>query len=133
MFATPSSSSTKPEFFVPDLSFLKSSRILRRADFRRVYDGGLRFTSPLFAAFCLENTDPDRPPGPRIGFTVPRAIGKAVVRNRIRRRVREAVRLALAAAGPRWDIVINPRRSAAAAPFEAIQAEIGKLIRRCGT
>ena len=98
-----------------------------------MYDGGSRFTGPLFIAFCLENTGPDRAPGPRVGFTVPRAIGKSVVRNRIRRRVREAVRLALSAAGPNWDIVINPRRSAASAPFEAIQAEIERLMRRCGT
>ena len=56
-----------------------------------------------------------------------------MVRNRIRRRIREAVRLAYAGTGPRWDIVINPRRKAATAPFEAIQAEVERLVRRCGT
>jgi ribonuclease P protein component len=56
-----------------------------------------------------------------------------VVRNRIRRRIREAVRLARAGAGPRWDVVINPRRTAANAPFEEIQAEVERLVRRCGT
>ena len=93
----------------------------------------MRFSGSLFSAFCLENEDPKRPPGARFGFTVPRAIGRAVVRNRIRRRIREAVRLARAGAGPRWDIVINPRRIAANAPFEAIQAEVERLVRRCGT
>lgn len=131
MSATPSASSTRPEPSVPDFSLPKSSRILRRADFRRVYDEGARFSGPLFAAFYLRNTHPDRPPGPRVGFTVPRAIGKAVFRNRVRRRVREAVRLQLANAGPLWDIIINPRRPAADAPFEAVQAEIRKLIQRC--
>jgi ribonuclease P protein component len=62
---------------------------LRSKDFRKVYDEGSRIANPLFAAFCLRESLPD---GPRIGFTVPRALGKAVVRNRIRRRVREAVR-----------------------------------------
>ena len=130
-FATRSPSNTKPESFVPDFGFPKSSRILRRGDFRRAYDGGLRFSGPLFTAFCYQNDDPVRPNGPRVGFTVPRALGKSVIRNRIRRRVRECVRTALSGAGPRWDIVINPRRSVLAAPLEAIQAEVARLIRRC--
>ena len=132
-FATRSWLSTRPESFVTGFPFPKSSRILRRSDFRRVYDEGSRFSGPLFSAFYLRNDDPGRPPGARVGFTVPRAIGKAVKRNRIRRRVREAVRAVLPVAGPRWDIVINPRRSAADAPFEAIRAEIRKLVERCGT
>ena len=129
--ATPSPSNTNPESFVPGFGFPKSSRILRRADFRRAYDGGIRFSGPLFTAFCLQNDDPSRSDGPRVGFTVPRALGKAVTRNRIRRRVRECVRVALAGAGPRWDIVINPRRSVLAAPLEQIQSEVARLIRRC--
>ena len=56
-----------------------------------------------------------------------------MVRNRIRRRIREAVRLARAGASPQWDIVINPRRVAVNASFEAIQAEVERLVRRCGT
>jgi ribonuclease P protein component len=114
-------------------TFPKTNRILRRSDFRRVYDGGIRFSGPLFMAFCLRSEDPARLPGARVGFTVPRALGKAVIRNRIRRRVREAVRLALSAAGPQWDIVINPRRSVLDAPFEAIQSEVARLFRRCGS
>ena len=31
-------------------------------------------------------------PGPRVGFTVTKKVGNAVVRNRIRRRLREALR-----------------------------------------
>ena len=54
-----------------------------------VYDLGTRIAGPLFAAFCLCRPEFD---GPKIGFTVPRALGNAVVRNRLRRRFREAVR-----------------------------------------
>src|SRR6185295_7884657 len=90
--------------------FPKSVRILRSKDFRRVYDHGARYSGPFFAAFYARRLEAEtnrgesdvRPPGatrpsggPRIGFTVPRALGGAVVRNRIKRRVREAVRLRL--------------------------------------
>jgi ribonuclease P protein component len=101
---------------------------LRSADFRRVYDSGWKFTGPLLAAFCVREPDAG---GPRIGFTVPRALGKAVVRNRIKRRVREAVRLRLDQLNPQWSIVINPRRKALEAPFQELEREVERLFRRC--
>jgi ribonuclease P protein component len=72
-----------------------------------------------------------QPEGPKIGFTLPRAIGKAVVRNRIRRRLREAVRHQLDRLNPQWSIVINPRRKAFEAPFPELQREVEKLFLRC--
>ncbi len=72
-----------------------------------------------------------RPDGPRIGFTVPRALGNAVVRNRIKRRVREAVRFHLDWLKPQWSIVINPRRKAYEAPLPDLQREIERLFLRC--
>lgn len=111
--------------------FPKSSRILKNRDFRRVYDEGVRFTTRLFAAFYLDTADSARTTGARVGFTVPRALGKAVKRNRIRRRMREAVRLELPALGPQWDIVINPRRAVLDAPFDEMRSEVRKLVHRC--
>src|SRR5947209_18105334 len=80
--------------------FPKSVRILRSKDFRRVYEHGTRYSGPYFAAFYARQVDSGpkgaevqvRVGGPRIGFTLPRALGGSVVRNRIKRRVREAVR-----------------------------------------
>ena len=93
-----------------------------------MYDQGTRHSSPLFAAFCVREAQPD---GPRIGFTVPRAVGKAVVRNRIRRRIREVVRCQLDRLNPQWSIVINPRRKAFDAPLVELQREVARLFLRC--
>ena len=62
---------------------------------------------------------------------MPRALGKAVVRNRIRRRVREAVRLGLDRLSPQWSIVINPRRKALDAPVAELRREVERLFLRC--
>jgi len=117
-----------PRGSVSITGFPKRVRLLRSKDFRRVYDEGSRFSSPLFAAFCVREPQPD---GPRIGFTVPRAIGKAVVRNRIKRRFREAVRCYLDRLNPQCSIVINPRLKALDAPVTELEREVERLFLRC--
>jgi ribonuclease P protein component len=103
--------------------------LLRSRDYRKVYDGGSRYSCSLFTAFYLANAEPI---GPRIGFTTPRALGRAVRRNRMKRRVREAMRLELPNLAPRWDIVINPRKPLLEAEFPEIQKEVRRLVTRCG-
>ena len=114
------------------LSFPRSSRILRSAEFRTVYDQGTRFSTPLFAVFCLAHSGDGRDSA-RLGLTVPRAVGKSVVRNRIKRRLREAFRLHRAEIAPRWDIVLNPRRAAFTASSEDIERAFRKVIEKCGS
>lgn len=103
--------------------------MLRRADFTRAYRAGARTITPYFVAFCLLREDGE---GPRVGLTAPRALGKAVVRNRIKRRLREAVRLNLWRLGPRWDVVINAREAAAEAPFVELLQAVERLFAQCG-
>jgi ribonuclease P protein component len=85
--------------------------------------------SPYFKAFCLKHSGNQ---SAKIGLTVPRAFGKAVLRNRVKRRFREAVRLNLAKLGEDWMIVINPRRSALNAPLPELCREVERLFARCG-
>ena len=110
------------------LSLPKRVRILRSADFRRVYQEGFRVTGPYFSAFCLAGNEKD---GPRVGFTTPRAVGKAVVRNRIRRRMRESVRRHLDQLGPEFSVVFNPRKSVLTAVFTDLEREVERLFSRC--
>ncbi len=114
---------------MPELSFPKAVRILRRSDFRKVYDEGSRFSSPYFAAFCLKSAEPT--PHPKVGFTVTKALGKAVVRNRMKRRMREAVRLNLSALPPSWMVVMNGRKGLLDADFSAIRREVMRLFAQC--
>jgi ribonuclease P protein component len=141
--ATNSRLATREPFATPTPSngFPKTARILRAADFRKAYNQGTRFTSRYFAAFCLrvERSSPNasKPQdaecdGPRLGFTVPRAFGKAVLRNRVKRRLREALRVHLMEVAPEWDIVINPRRPALVAPIQELRREVDRLVAQCG-
>jgi len=86
-------------------------------------------TSRYFAAFCLPV--PGEPVPARFGFTTPRALGKAVKRNRIKRRMREAVRAQLEVLPANFAIVFNPRRTVLEAPFEDLCREVGRIFARC--
>lgn len=121
-----------------DHRFPKYSRLLKSVDFRKVYDNGSRFSCPYFVAFLYrhplvigDSPQSGRTSGPRIGFTIPRAVGKAVVRNRIRRRIREQFRVRMERIDPALDIVLNPRRAAAEAPLAELTRQIERLLERC--
>lgn len=91
-------------------------------------------TCAYFAAFCRKRVPTEIPVGvcePRFGFTTPKALGKAVVRNRIKRRMREAVRLGKYQLNPEWEIVFNPRRSVLEAQFPNLIVEVERLFRKC--
>jgi ribonuclease P protein component len=106
--------------------FPKSHRLLKHADFDRVYKQGRRHFAQHMTVFYLARaTDDD---GLRVGFTVSKALGGAVQRNRMKRRLREAVRLNGVQRNLAADIVINPKRSLLAAEFPELQSEVAKAF-----
>ena len=111
--------------------FPKSARLLKHADFQHVYEQGRRQFSANMTFFYLPRTD-GAAQAPRVGFTVSRALGGAVTRNRIRRRVREAVRRHLATLTPAVDVVINPKKSAMRADFTALEREVASAFAAIG-
>ena len=71
-----------------------------------------------------ESGKPDDRTGLRVGFTVGRALGGAVQRNRMKRRLREAVRLTRPRPGPSADVVINPKKAVLSAGFDVLLNEL---------
>ena len=106
--------------------FSKEERLRKRREFLGVYERGDKIQSTYFVLYMLENGRPHH----RLGITVSRKIGRAVVRNRIKRRLREIFRTNKQAIFPHCDLVVNAKRSAARARNQQIQEDILKGILR---
>jgi ribonuclease P protein component len=105
--------------------FPRSQRLLRHADFERVYKQGRRHFGPHMTVFYLHRAQLG---GLRVGFTVGRVLGGAVERNRIKRRLREAVRQRTTKPQCAVDVVINPKKSLLKMNFESLRAEVGQAF-----
>ena len=114
-------------------AFPRSGRLLRHADFERVYKQGRRHFSASMTVFYLPRQEPvvakaAAVSGLRVGFTVGRALGGAVQRNRMKRRLREAVRLTRPSPAPSADVVINPKKVLLTNDFEAVVNEVRRAF-----
>jgi len=107
------------------MRFPRGARLLRHADFERVYKQGRRHFSAHMTVFYLRRSEGA---GLRVGFTVSKMLGGAVQRNRMKRRLREAVRLEAAWNSAAVDVVINPKKSVATADFAALRTEISRAF-----
>ena len=78
--------------------------------------------------------DPDAEPGPvQVGFTVSKAVGNAVTRNRVKRRLRHLTRehlLALEGLPGRAALVVRALPAAAEASYAALGVDLGRTLER---
>ena len=114
------------------LAFGRESRLLKHADFQRVYEQGRRQFSANMTFFYLLSGG-SSPFRAHVGFTVGRVMGPAVVRNRIRRRMRDAVRHTLPVLDRELalrqlsaEVVINPKKGALKTEMEKLRGEVAK-------
>jgi ribonuclease P protein component len=105
-------------------------RLTRRAEFLRAAAKGRKAPMPGLVLQALPRDDP----GPaRLGFTVTKKVGNAVIRNRTRRRLKEAARLVLAdqsVAGV--DLVLIGRDATAKRDFVALRDDIRRALTKAG-
>jgi ribonuclease P protein component len=95
--------------------------------FRRLYatPGQANACLVLYARRNRTNTN-------RIGITVGKKLGHAVVRNRARRRIREVYRLHESKFQPGWDIVVVARSRCVSADFEMLTNAFLSLAQKAG-
>jgi ribonuclease P protein component len=102
--------------------FGAADRLRKTGEFLKLQRHGARHQSGHFVLYGLGGEKDERS---RLGITVSRRVGDAVVRNRLKRRVRECYRLKLRAMLPAGvAIVVIARKGAGELQWLAIDAEL---------
>ena len=71
------------------MDFNRTQGLKKDSDFRKVYKHGKSFASRYLVMYILNNKSENS----RIGISVSKKVGKAIIRNKVRRRIKEAYRL----------------------------------------
>jgi ribonuclease P protein component len=114
---------------------LTGVRLSKHADYQRAYAASRKRQSASMSWFLA----PQQPqanqdlPGPRVGLTAGKVVGKAHERNRIKRRMREALRRHTGLLPKGCDLILHPRRSVLTIDFAKLEAEIVRILQQART
>jgi ribonuclease P protein component len=110
--------------------FTRKERLTRRPDFLDVQERGRRLSGSSYLLLALPRRAHSSSRRSRLGITVSKKVGKAVVRNLVKRWVRESYRRMSALVPDGLDLVVVARPSAPACGYQATAAELHGLLRR---
>ena len=106
--------------------FGAADRLHRRTEFLRIQRQGARFQADHFVIYAARLPESE---AVRLGITVSRRLGKAVIRNQVKRRIRECFRLSLRQKLPAGTaIVIIGRARAGTLEMKSVMGELDRAI-----
>jgi ribonuclease P protein component len=111
-----------------DCSFPKSRRLAKQAHFDQVFAGKRFVADHCLVISYREHPETENQPT-RLGLSVGRKVGNAVVRNRWKRRIREAFRQLQPELSEGLDLVVRPRLGATC-DFHQIRVSLSGLMKK---
>ncbi|WP_166245801.1 ribonuclease P protein component [Paenibacillus turpanensis] len=107
----------------------KELRLQSRNDFQRVYRHGKSSANHQFVVYHMPNDEAD---AFRVGLSVSKKVGGAVVRNRIRRMLKEILRHMEHSITPGTYFVVIVRKPALELDYEGMRKSLIHVLKRAG-
>jgi len=106
-------------------SYPKDFRITKTKEYEKVYREGKKLTGK----FVILHAKPNELDHPRLGITVTKKSGKAVIRNRWKRMLREIFRKEKEKF-PSFDMVFTAKKESSLPSYQDLKEDVLKLIGR---
>lgn len=103
-------------------------RLKKNKDFRRVYNHGRSYADRRLILYLSKNNYG----GTRIGFSVSKKVGKAVIRNKVRRKLKEISRLNREKIKKGFDVIIIARPVVADCTYREMEKSFIWLLKKSG-
>ncbi|MFD0871816.1 ribonuclease P [Chlamydia abortus] len=107
----------------------KQNRLAKREDFSKVYRWGKSTANHQFVLYRKEK-NASQPL--RVGVSVSKKVGNAVVRNRIRRVVKEIIRLNIDRIEGNADLIFIARKPAADMSYHEMEKSLFHVLKKAG-
>jgi len=104
-------------------------RLRDRSDFNRIYRGGKSFANGQFVVYWSKRSETEQF---RMGVSVSKKLGNAVVRNRMRRVVKEMVRLNSDQIADKTDFILIVRKPAVTMKTKELERSMLHVLRKAG-
>lgn len=98
----------------------------RRSDFNRLYRRGKNEVGAYIAIYSMKN----RLKSNRLGLTVSKSVGKAVIRSRTKRLLRECYRSFADKLPEGYDFIFVARSRAAGKSLEQLKKDLGYVLKK---
>lgn len=103
----------------------KQRRVKKNVDFQKAFKKGKSFANRQFVVYCLTKEDQQQF---RIGLSVSKKLGNAVVRNQIKRHIRQAFHELDEELAQNMDYVIIARKPAATMDFAQTKKSLEHVL-----
>ncbi len=106
----------------------KENRLKKNTEFRKVYKQGKNYWNRNLILYVRRNhTD-----NVRIGISITKKVGNAVVRNRLKRRIKEINRTLVPSIKRGYDLVIIPKKNAVELSFIELESALKHIYKISG-
>jgi ribonuclease P protein component len=107
----------------------KELRLTRNEDFQKIYRLGKSAANHQFVVYFRPNQTLEKF---RLGISVSKKVGNAVVRNRLRRKIKEIIRLSENQIKPEIELIIIARKPAVEMEYAELRRSVFHVLNRAG-